>query len=257
MDLGISGKVALVCASTAGLGLATARALAAEGATVVITGRRAELAREIAAGLPGAYGLGIDLTAPSAVEELTAAVLDLFGRVDILVLNGPGPKPATAQEMDGAAAADAFQLLVASQVGLVHRLLPGMRERHWGRIVAVGSSGMVAPIAHLAPSNLGRAALAGYLKTLAGEVAADGITVNIAVPGSIATDRIESLNTATAAARGLTPEQVSAEAQARIPARRYGRPDEFGAMAAFLCGEPASYITGTMVRCDGGLVPVL
>ena len=159
--------------------------------------------------------------------------------------------------MDAAAAADAFQLLVATQVGLVHRLLPGMRERHWGRIVAVGSSGMVAPIARLAPSNLGRAALAGYLKTLAGEVAADGITVNIAVPGSIATDRTESLNTATAAARGVTAEQVSQEAQARIPARRYGRPEEFGAMAAFLCGEPASYITGTTVRCDGGLVPVL
>jgi 3-oxoacyl-[acyl-carrier protein] reductase len=132
-----------------------------------------------------------------------------------------------------------------------------MRERHWGRIVAVGSSGMVAPLANLAPSNLGRAALAGYLKTLATEVAPDGVTVNIAVPGSIATDRIASLNNATASARGLTAEQVGEEAQARIPARRYGRPDEFGAMAAFLCGEPAAYITGTMFRCDGGLTPVL
>jgi 3-oxoacyl-[acyl-carrier protein] reductase len=132
-----------------------------------------------------------------------------------------------------------------------------MRARGWGRIVAIGSSGMVAPLPNLAASNLGRAALAGYLKTLAVEVAADGITVNIAVPGRIATDRVASLDATAAAGSGKTVEQVKEQSEASIPADRYGRPEEFGAAAAFLCSGPASYITGTIVRCDGGLLPVL
>jgi 3-oxoacyl-[acyl-carrier protein] reductase len=254
MDLGIGGKVALVCASTSGLGLATARALAAEGASVVVNGRRGERAAKIASELPGAVGLGIDLTEPSAAEEIVTATMARFGRIDILVLNGPGPSPATAQEMDAAAAEDAFRLLLGPHVELTRRVLPGMRERGWGRITAIGSSGIVAPLPNLAASNVGRSALAAYLKTLAGEVAADGITVNVVVPGRIATDRVASLDAAAADRSGREIGQVRQASESLIPARRYGRPEEFGAVAAFLSSALASYVTGTIVRCDGGYV---
>jgi 3-oxoacyl-[acyl-carrier protein] reductase len=254
MDLGIRGKVALVCASTGGLGLATARALAAEGASVVVNGRRGELAAKIASELPDAVGIGADLTRSSAAGEIVTAAMARFGRIDILVLNGPGPTPATAQEMDAAAAEDAFRLLLAPQVELIRRVLPGMRERGWGRITAIGSSGIVAPLPNLAASNMGRSALAAYLKTLAGEVAADGITVNVVVPGRIATDRVASLDAAAAKRSGQEPAQVRQASQSQIPARRYGRPEEFGAVAAFLSSAPASYVTGTIVRCDGGYI---
>lgn len=253
MDLGIGGKVAVVCASTAGLGLATARALAAEGASVLVTGRRVELAERIASELPGARALGVDLAAPTAAEEIVAAA----GPVDILVLNGPGPRPAPAAGLDALAGEDAFRLLLATQMELVRRVLPGMRDRGWGRIVAIGSSGIVAPIPNLSASNMGRAALAAYLKTLAGEVAADGVTINVLAPGRIATDRVASLDEAAASRTGRSVDEVREASQASIPAHRYGRPEEFGAVAAFLSSVQASYITGTIVRCDGGYVPVL
>jgi 3-oxoacyl-[acyl-carrier protein] reductase len=257
MDLGIRGKVALVCASTAGLGLATARALAAEGASVVVTGRRAELAVQIASELPDAHGMGVDLTMPSAAEEIVTATMARFGRVDVLVLNGPGPSPGTAQELDTAAAEAAFRLLLATQVELVRRVLPGMRERGWGRIVAIGSSGIVAPLPNLAASNMGRAALTAYLKTLAAEVAADGITVNVVVPGRIATDRVASLDAAAANRSGQSIDRVRQASESSIPARRYGRPEEFGAVAAFLSSTLSSYVTGAIIRCDGGYIPTM
>jgi 3-oxoacyl-[acyl-carrier protein] reductase len=257
MDLGIRGKAAVVCASTAGLGLATARALAAEGASVVITGRRSELAARIASELPGAHALGVDLTMPSAAAEIVTAAIARLGQIDILVLNGPGPSPAPALELDATAAEAAVRLLVATQVELVHRVLPGMRERGWGRIVAIGSSGIVAPLPNLAASNMGRAALTAYLKTLAGEVAADGVTVNIVVPGRIATDRVKSLDAAAAGRGGRSIEQVRQASESSIPARRYGRPEEFGTVAAFLSSALASYVTGTIVRCDGGYLPTI
>lgn len=254
MELGIRGKVALVCASTAGLGLATARALAAEGASVMVTGRRTGLAVQIASQWPDAYGMGVDLTMPAAAEQIVAAAMARFGRIDILVLNGPGPSPAPAQELDAAAGEAAFRVLLTTQIELVRRILPGMRERGWGRIVAIGSSGIVAPLPNLAASNMGRAALAAYLKTLAGEVAADGITVNVVVPGRIATDRVASLDAAAANRSGQNIDQVRQSSESSIPARRYGRPEEFGAVAAFVSSTLASYITGTIIRCDGGYI---
>ena len=183
MDLQIADRVALVCSSTAGLGLATAKALAAEGCFVVVTGRRGEVARQIAAELGNALGLAVDLSRPGAADELVDAVLAEKGRIDILVLNGPGPAPSAAVDLDPDALHAAISLLADDQVQLVRRTLPAMRERGWGRIVAVGSSGVVAPIPNLAASNFGRAALAGYLKTLSNEVAADGVTVNMVLPG--------------------------------------------------------------------------
>ncbi len=129
-----------------------------------------------------------------------------------------------------------------------------MRERRWGRVLAIGSSGVAAPLPNLAMSNTGRAALAGYLKTLAAEVALDCVTVNLLLPGRIATDRVAELDAAAAKRRGVTVTDIEIESRKTIPARRYGDPDEFGAAAAFLCSAPASYITGVALRCDGGLI---
>jgi 3-oxoacyl-[acyl-carrier protein] reductase len=258
MDLHISGRTALVCSSTAGLGLAVARALAGEGARVAVTGRDAERAARAAAELgAGAFGLAADAADPAAADALADAVLERAGGADILVLNGPGPAPSRAAELGPEAVHEAVALLTGYQVRLVQRLLPGMLERGWGRIVAVGSSGVVAPIPNLAASNLGRAALAGYLKTLAAEVAASGVTVNLVLPGRIATDRVAALDQAAARRTGSTVEQVEARSRAAIPAARYGTAEEFGAVVAFLSSMQASYVTGCALRCDGGMVPVL
>ncbi|MGW0285887.1 SDR family oxidoreductase [Streptomyces sp. NPDC003236] len=257
MDLGIRGRVAIVCASTAGLGEATARALAAEGARVVVCGRRGDVAKEIAAQLPEAIGVEIDLVAPDGPARLVAATEEAFGPADIVVLNSPGPPPGGSQDIGDADIVAAMESLVLPHQRLVSLVLPGMRERGWGRVLSLASIGVVTPIPSLALSNIGRAALGGYLKTLATEVAGDGVTVNMLLPGRIETARTVQMNTYRAAREGIGVEEFAARAQAAIPARRYGQPDEFGAVAAFLCSEAASYVTGTALRCDGGAVPSL
>lgn len=254
MDLGLTGRTALVCASTGGLGQAVARRLAAEGANVVVSGRRGERARQFAAELRTAVGVEIDLTAKDGAATLYSAAVDAFGGVDVLVLNGPGPKPGTAASATAEEIEAAVGALVLPQQRLVAMSLPGMLDQRWGRVLAIGSSGVIAPLPNLALSNLCRAALAGYLKTLAVEVAANGVTVNLLLPGRIATDRVAQLDQAAAERDGSTAQAVADKSRASIPAGRYGEPDEFGAVAAFLCSAPASYITGTAVRCDGGLV---
>ncbi|AMB39600.1 SDR family oxidoreductase [Arthrobacter sp. TES] len=272
MDLGIAGKTALVAASTGGLGLAVARALAAEGVRVAVVGRRRDRAKEIVAELQAAYGsgtLGIgslgtsgfdavaieaDLGTPEGIGSAVDQTVANLGPIDILVLNGPGPKPGAAATLTSEDMAAAFDLLVKPHHALVSKVLPGMRERRWGRILAIGSSGVTAPLPNLAVSNTGRAALAGYLKTLAAEVALDEVTVNLLLPGRIATDRVTQLDQAAAKRRGTTLEDIQLESRKTIPARRYGEPAEFGAAAAFLCSAPASYITGVALRCDGGLI---
>ncbi|QPZ38098.1 SDR family oxidoreductase [Paramicrobacterium chengjingii] len=254
MDLQLHGKTAFVAASTGGLGRAIAEALAAEGANVAVTGRRGDLAEQIAAGLPAGVGIELDVTdgesRAAAIETATSA----FGPIDVLVINGPGPRPGTAADASADDVADAFERLVAPGHDLVSRVLPGMRDRGWGRILAVGSSGIVSPIANLASSNLGRAALAGYLKTLSAEVAADGVTVNLLLPGRIATDRVAQLDAAQAERQGIEPAEAARRSQQAIPAERYGEPHEFGAAGAFLCSGQAAYITGVALRVDGGLV---
>ncbi len=254
MDLGIRGRVALVCASTSGLGLGVARSLAAEGARVVLTGRRADLLERLAAELPEAIGAPGDLTEPETPRRLVAAAEERFGPVDILVLNSGGPPPGDAADQTRESLLAAVGQLLLPQQELIRLVLPGMRERRWGRILAIGSSGVAAPIPGLAASNTGRAALAGLLKTLAGEVARDGVTVNMLLPGRIATDRVAALDAARAARAGRSVAEVEAESKAAIPAGRYGTPEEFGAVGAFLCGEPAAYVTGCQIRVDGGLV---
>ncbi|MFJ9517955.1 SDR family oxidoreductase [Kitasatospora sp. NPDC101801] len=241
-----------MCSSTGGLGEAIARALAAEGASTVVCGRRGERARQIAAELPTAVGVEVDLLAEDGPARLWEATVAAFGPPDVLVLNGPGPKPGPASGVGPAEVDAALHSLLRQQVRLLGMALPAMRERGWGRILAVGSSGVVAPIPNLALSNLGRAALAGYLKTLAAEVAADGVTVNLLLPGRIETERTTAIDTANAERAGRTLDEVRRASLEAIPAGRYGRPAEFAATAAFLCGGPASYLTGSAVRCDGG-----
>ncbi|MGH3246855.1 MAG: SDR family oxidoreductase, partial [Trebonia sp.] len=224
---------------------------------VAVTGRREAVAQQVAGTLPGAVALRADLRAPAGGEALAEAARAALGSVDILVLNGPGPAPGLAADLDGAGVASAVDLLVRPQVELIRRLLPAMRERGWGRIIAIGSSGMITPLPGLAASNLGRAALAGYLKTLAAEVARDGVTVNVVVPGRIATDRVAELDQAAAARTGRDVAEVRRASEAAIPVGRYGRPEEFAAAVAFLSGATASYITGSSLRCDGGIVAII
>lgn len=253
MDLGISQRAALVCASTSGLGEAIARGLAAEGVRVALSGRREDRGAALAAELPGSVFLRTDLTAPGAAGELFAAAQAALGRVDILVLNGGGPPPSTAAGTDRSALEAAMQLLLYPAQSLVESALPAMRSQRWGRILAVGSSGVVEPIPGLALSNVGRGALSSCLKTLAAEVAPDGVTVNMILPGRIATDRTTALDNAAAVREGTSPEEVQERSARSIPAGRYGRPREFAAAATFLCGESASYVTGVQLRVDGGM----
>jgi 3-oxoacyl-[acyl-carrier protein] reductase len=253
MDLGLTGRRALVLGSTGGLGLAVATALANEGARSVLCGRRGERARELAAGLPGAAGLAVDLTR-DGVDGLVADAEAAIGPLDVVVLNSGGPPPGGAVDLSTDAVRAAVETLLLRQIELVAAVLPGMRSRGWGRILAIGSSGVQAPLPGLVLSNIGRAGLAGYLKTLASEVAADGVTVNMLLPGRFDTDRSTAIDGGRAEREGMSLEEVRDESQRSIPVGRYGDPAEFGAVAAFLCSGPASYLTGEQVRCDGGYV---
>lgn len=254
MDTGLKGKNVLVPGSSSGIGLAIAQALAEEGANVVLAARREDVVRAEAAKLPSAIGIGLDLNADGSPAALVEAAEEAFGPIDVLVLNGGGPPPGGAAGVtDEQALAAAHQLLL-QHIRLTNLVLPGMRGRGWGRIVAVGSSGVQQPLPNLALSNIGRAGLAGYLKTLAAEVAGDGVTVNMVLPGRIDTDRVASLDAAAAKRTGRTPEEARRSSEAGIPAGRYGKPEEFAAVVAFLAGTPAAYVTGEQIRVDGGMV---
>jgi 3-oxoacyl-[acyl-carrier protein] reductase len=259
MDLGIRGRRALVGGASSGLGRAVAERLAAEGCHLAISARRAGLLAEIAAELSARHGiravaLPADLSDGAAPAALAAAALEALGGVDILVLNAGGPPPSDPTRTDAAGWTAAFQLLATSPIELATAILPGMRERGWGRVVAIGSYAIRQPIEELVYSNAGRSALVAWLKTVAGVVAADGVTVNGALPGRHATPRIEQLDRATAERTGRTVEDVRAAHLASIPAGRYGQPDEFAAYVAWLCSEPAAYQTGTFTSIDGGII---
>ncbi len=252
MDLGLQGKIALVTGSTSGLGLASAKALAAEGVSVVISGRRGDLAQKEAAELPSAIGVQADITQADAAQRLVDATLEAFGGIDIFVGSTGGPTPGPALETPADAYDGALDLLVKPMVRLSHLVVPEMRKRGAGRIVFVSSTAVREPIPVLVLSNSVRMAVHGFAKTLARQVARDGITVNLVLPGHITTDRTVSLATAAAEASGRTVEEVLTDTGRAIPAGRSGDPGEFGAVVAFLCSQQAAYVTGTSVPVDGG-----
>jgi 3-oxoacyl-[acyl-carrier protein] reductase len=259
VNLGIEGKTALVVGATGGLGGAVARALAAEGARVTVAGRSEEaaarVADEIAAAGGEALGVRLDLTEEPSVHAALEATHARFGDVDILFNNSGGPPPTTAAGQPLELWREQFEAMVVGVIGLTDRVLPGMRSRRWGRILTNTSSGVVAPLPNLALSNALRLSLVGWSKTLAREVAADGVTVNIVIPGRISTGRVRALDEARASREGTSVDAAVASAIAAIPAGRYGDPDEYAAAVAFLASEPAAYITGTMLRVDGGGIP--
>lgn len=254
MRLGLENRTALVLGGTSGIGEAVSRSLASEGAGVVVVGRNESRTLAHAGSLAGAAAVVADLTEPDAADRIVAQAERLMGPIDIVVLNGGGPPPGTAADVGASEVDDAVRLLLSTHIEVVGRVLPGMIGRGWGRIIAVGSSGVQQPLPNLALSNIGRAALSGYLKTLAAEVASDGVTVNMVLPGRIETARVHQIDEANAHRSGRTVGQVRSQSMATIPAGRYGHPDEFAAVVTFLAGEPASYVTGEEIRCDGGLV---
>ncbi len=254
MDLGLEKRHALVTGASRGLGRTIALALASEGAEVVAVARNLErlngLAREIPAGRGTITARAADLADPSAIEGLSG----LLQQADILVLNTGGPPPGAAADTPDAVWSRQFEAMFLSAVRLTRLALPGMRERGFGRILAVVSSGVIQPIPNLGVSNALRAALVGWAKTLAAEVASQGITVNCIAPGRIATDRVAELDQGRAKREGIELAQVEKESRAAIPAGRYGEAAEFAAVAAFLASPRASYMTGGVVRVDGGMI---
>ncbi|WP_154923132.1 SDR family oxidoreductase [Klebsiella grimontii] len=258
MDLQIQQRVALVCGAGSGLGQAIALSLAQEGVRVAVTGRNADKLAQTVERITRTGGTArawpLDLAAPERFDSVIADIRQQWGDIDILVNNSGGPRPASAQGTDGAVWQQQFSVMVASLIQLTDKLLPAMRSRGWGRIITTTSSGVITPIPGLALSNALRMSLLGWSKTLAGEVAGDGVTVNVMVPGRIATDRVGQLDALRAQRENSSAEAVAEKSRLSIPAGRYGEPQEYGAAAAFLASQLASYITGAVIRVDGGLI---
>jgi 3-oxoacyl-[acyl-carrier protein] reductase len=257
MELGLRNKTALVMGASRGLGAAIARGLAEEGATVYAAARNTEAvetwARELEPGAGTVIPLRLDLADIGSVNDGISQLI-AAGGVDIIVNNSGGPPPAAAADAKRTDWLGHFETMAANIFHLTTSLLPGMREKRWGRIISIASSGVEQPIARLALSNGIRSALIGWSKTLAAEVAADGVTVNVLLPGRIHTQRVDELDAAAAGRSGKSVEEVAAESAAGIPAGRYGHPEEFAAVAVFLASEPASYVTGSKIRVDGGAI---
>ena len=248
MDLRINGRRAAVAAASAGLGLASARALAADGVRVAVCGRDQARVDDAVASLPevdgGHVGLACDVSTPDgATAFVTTAADALGGPCDILVTNAGGPPPGTFESTPVAAYAPALDLNLLSVVAMCKAAVPAMREQGWGRVVAITSISVRQPIGTLILSNTARAGATAFLKTLATEVAADGVTVNSVLPGLHATGRLIALHGDEA---GLD------RAAQSLPARALGNPADFGAVVAFLCSEHARFVTGVALQVDGG-----
>jgi 3-oxoacyl-[acyl-carrier protein] reductase len=262
MDLGLKGKVALVAAASKGLGRACAEELAREGARVVICARGQDAlfaTRDsiISATRAEVHAVAADVSTVEGIERVGREALERWGHVDVLVNNAGGPPSGPFEKHPWSAWDDAVNLTLRSAVELTRVMLPGMRDRHWGRVINITSIAVKQPVDGLMLSNAIRSAVTGWARTLANEVARDGITVNNVLPGFTRTDRVEHLNAATAAREGIPVDEVQKRTEAQIPMRRIGDPNEFGAMVAFLASERASYITAQSIAVDGGWIRAL
>jgi 3-oxoacyl-[acyl-carrier protein] reductase len=262
MDLGLRGKVALVAAASKGLGRAIARDLAAEGASLVMCARNADTLNMTARGIIAetnapVLAIPADVAKAEDVARVADAALAKFGQVDVLVNNAGGPPAGRFETHDAKAWQAAAELTLFSAIEFTRRLLPGMKERRWGRILNVTSIAVKQPVENLILSNSLRAAVTGWARTLANEVAADGITVNNLMPGYTKTDRVEALAKAAVEQQGITIEQYYEKIQRDIPMGRLGEPREFAALAVFLASKRASYITGQSIAVDGGWIKAL
>jgi len=259
MNLDIKGRTALVLGGGGGLGQAICMSLAREGAHVAVAdineARALDISQQASALGATSMALQWDLADLSAIDTRITQIEQTLGPVEILIgiTGGPPPTPAAAQ--DTALWRKHFDAMVLSVIAITDRVLPGMRARNWGRIITSTSSGVVAPIPNLGISNALRMSLVGWSKTLAREVAAQGITANVIVPGRIATGRIRALDEAKAKRESRAVETITQESIQSIPMQRYGSPEEYADVVCFMASERASYITGSVVRIDGGLIP--
>jgi 3-oxoacyl-[acyl-carrier protein] reductase len=257
MNFGIDGKVALVAAASQGLGRASAAALAREGARVAILSRRPQELEETARQIGAELAVPCDLSQKESIAAAAARVREQLGPVSILVNNCGGPPAGTFDTITEEQWYASFEQVFLSALRLTRAVLPDMRAARWGRIINVVSTSVQQPIPGLLISNAFRPALAGWAKTLSNELASDNILVNCVAPGRILTARAETLDRAAAEREGKTVEEIRAERAATIPLRRHGDPDEFGRVVAFLASEAASYLTGSLIRVDGGAVTAL
>jgi 3-oxoacyl-[acyl-carrier protein] reductase len=259
MNLGLNGKIAMIGGGSRGLGLAVARALAGEGAQVSIASRNPDAIKAAGARIQQESGgqvlaFAADLASDTAIAEWHRTTVDRFGPVDLLFTNSGGPPAGRVLDFDDAGWRAAFELLLLSVIRQVRLVVPSMQARGGGAILMSTSSAVKEPIANIALSNVVRASVAALAKTLALELAASKIRVNQLVPGRIGTDRVREIDEINAKKAGITPDEQRQRSVSTIPLGRYGEPDEYGRMAAFLLSDAAAYITGASVQVDGGLV---
>jgi 3-oxoacyl-[acyl-carrier protein] reductase len=262
MDLGLTGRVALVGGSSRGLGLAVAVELAREGCALVICARDGaalETARASIIEQTGAEVLALpaNLSDPEGVDVVASAAYDAYGHVDILINNTGGPPPGRFESHSPETWRTAVAQNLESVLNLTRAVLPAMKERRWGRIINITSAAVKQPVDNLILSNSIRAAVTGFARTLANEVAQHGITVNNVMPGFIDTERLDQLASHNAAHQGTDPATIRAQWEHEVPMARLGRPEELAALVTFLASTRASYITGSSIAVDGGRIRTL